>query len=272
MKNCIFVLLLCFVSAICQGKEELRRKKWEVEKKTELSAEAPQGGAVKKTKVRMERGIVKRTFVPKGQWFFGGTCSYGEMSQNNYKFLVLKNWTGEGYQLAVKPFFGYMVKNDIGVGATLSYERSLFKVDNIDINLNSDLGFSISDYYILEHVYSAAAFVRVFMNIEESKRFGLFNDIKFLFGGGQGKYINGKGDVLEGTYQTISKVGLVYSPGVAVFINDYSAVEVSIGMLGLQRKQIKQETNHVHTGSFKTTSANFKIDLFSIGLGVAFYL
>lgn len=272
MKNSVFVLLLLLVSAVCQGKEEVRRKRLETEKNSELPAETPQSEAGKKTKVRMERGIVKRTFVPKGQWFFGGTCSYGEMSQNNYKFLVLKNWTGEGYQLAVKPFFGYMVKNDVGVGATLSYERSLFKVDKLDLNLNSDLSFSIADYYILEHIYSAAAFMRVFMNIEESKRFGLFNDIKFMFGGGQGKYINGKGDVLEGTYQTISKVGLVYSPGVVVFINDFSAVEVSIGMLGLQRKQIKQETNHVHTGTFKTTSANFKIDLFSIGLGVAFYL
>ena len=66
-------------------------------------------------KERINRGIVKMTFVPKGQWFFGGTCSYSEMSQENYKLLVLKDWNGNGYQLAIKPFFGYMVKDDLGV-------------------------------------------------------------------------------------------------------------------------------------------------------------
>jgi len=223
-------------------------------------------------KERISRGIVKMTFVPKGQWFFGGTCSYAEMSQDNYKFLVLKDWNGNGYQLAIKPFVGYMVKDDLGVGATFAYERSLFKVDNLDIHLNDDLNFEIADYYILEHIYTASAFMRLFMNIEESKRFGLFNDVKLMFGGGQGKYINGKGDELEGTYQTILKMGLIYSPGVAVFINDYAAVEASVGVLGLQMKRTDQKTNNVHTGSFKNSSANFKIDLFSIGLGFAIYL
>lgn len=228
--------------------------------------------AMAKERVRFERGIVKQTFVPKGQWFFGGTCSYAEMSQENYKFLVLKGWDGTGYQLAIKPFVGYMVMNDLGVGATFAYERSLFKVDNLNIHLNEDLNFEISDYYILEHIYTASAFMRVFMNIEESKRFGLFNDVKLMFGGGQGKYINGDGDILEGTYQTIFKTGLIYSPGVAVFINDYAAVEASVGVLGVQMKRIKQTTNNVHTGSFNRSSANFKIDLFSIALGVSIYL
>ena len=45
-----------------------------------------------------------------------------------------------------------------------------------------------------------------------------------------------------------------------------------MGVLGLQMKQIDQKTNNVHSGSFKTSSANFKIDLFSIGLGVSIYL
>ncbi len=229
-------------------------------------------GAMAKERVRFERGIVKRTFVPKGQWFFGGTCSYAETSQENYKFLVLKDWNGSGYQLAIKPFVGYMVMNDFGVGLNFAYERSLFKVDKLNIHLNDDLNFEISDYYILEHVYTASAFARLFMNIEESKRFGLFNDVKLMFGGGQGKYINGEGDVLEGTYQTIFKMGLIYSPGVAVFINDYAAVEASVGVLGVQMKRTDQTTNNVHSGSFSRSSANFKIDLFSIGLGVSIYL
>ena len=217
-------------------------------------------------------GDCEDDFCAEGTVVFRRYLSYSEMSQENYKLLVLKDWNGNGYQLAIKPFFGYMVKDDLGVGATFAYERSLFKVDNLNINLNEDLAFQIADYYILEHVYTASAFMRLFMNIEESKRFGLFNDVKLMFGGGQGKYINGKGDLLEGTYQTIFKTGLIYSPGIAVFINDYAAVEASIGVLGIQMKQVNQKTNGVHTGSFKNSSANFKIDLFSIGLGFSIYL
>ena len=66
--------------------------------------------------------------------------------------------------------------------------------------------------------------------------------------------------------------GLLYSPGIAVFINDYAAVEASVGVLGIQMKKVNQKTNKVHTGSFRTSSANFKIDLFSIGLGFSIYL
>ncbi|MCC8174794.1 MAG: hypothetical protein LIO65_10690 [Odoribacter sp.] len=247
-KNLCLFVLVCFIFSV-SGEERKKNKR-----------------------TRVDRGIVKSMFVPQGQWFFGGTVSYFEYTQENYQFLVLKNWEGEGYQLAIKPFFGYMVKDDLGVGGTFAYERTLFKVDNLDINLSEDLQFLISDYYILEHVYTGSVFMRVFMNIENSKRFGLFNDIKLMMGGGQGKYVNGQGDYLEGTHQTIFEAGLVYSPGLAVFINDYVAVEASIGMLGLQMKRTKQTTNQVYTGSFRRGSVNFKIDLFSIALGVAFYL
>ena len=136
---------------------------------------------------RLDRGIVKRTVVPKGQWYFGGSASYSAMDQSNYRFLIMKNWDGSSYNLSVKPFFGYMVKNDLGSGANVSYERSLYKVDNLNISLNDDLTFDIKDYYVLEHVYSGSVVMRLFMNIEDSKRFGLFNDVKLMMGGGQGK-------------------------------------------------------------------------------------
>ncbi len=57
-----------------------------------------------------------------------------------------------------------------------------------------------------------------------------------------------------------------------MFINDYAAVEASVGVLGVQMKRTDQTTNNVHSGSFSRSSANFKIDLFSIGLGVSIYL
>lgn len=97
--------------------------------------------------------------------------------------------------------------------------------------------------------------------------------MKLIFGGGQGKYINGKGDMLEGTYQTILKMGFwIYSPGIAVFINDYAAVEASVGVLGLQMKQVDQRPIMYIPVHLRTVLPILKIDLFSIGLGFAIYL
>ena len=62
------------------------------------------------------------------------------------------------------------------------------------------------------------------------------------------------------------------APGIVAFINNYTAVEVSIGVLGLNFSKTKQVTNQVYQGEYSSSSANFKINLFSIGLGLAFYL
>ena len=56
------------------------------------------------------------------------------------------------------------------------------------------------------------------------------------------------------------------------FITDWSAVEVSVGVMGFDFKWIDQTTNQVETGSSRTSSGNFKINLFSINIGMTFYL
>ena len=62
------------------------------------------------------------------------------------------------------------------------------------------------------------------------------------------------------------------APGIVAFVTDNVGVEVSVGVLGLKYNTINQVTNQVETGKHSRTSANFKIDLFSINLGMAFYI
>jgi len=49
-------------------------------------------------------------------------------------------------------------------------------------------------------------------------------------------------------------------------------VEVSVGVMGFDFKWIDQTTNQVEQGSSRTSSGNFKINLFSINIGMTFYL
>ncbi|MCD7978007.1 MAG: hypothetical protein LUG51_12960 [Tannerellaceae bacterium] len=61
------------------------------------------------------------------------------------------------------------------------------------------------------------------------------------------------------------------SPGMAAFITNNAAIEVSVGVMGFDSRWVNQDHNKVVEGSFRSTSAKFKIDLFSINLGMSYY-
>lgn len=222
---------------------------------------------------KFDRGITVQTFMPKGMWFFGGNVSYTQHNNDDFKmFGLLKDFSSRGYTFAVRPMAGYSFANNLAAGLAFTYERSMLQVDNVELSLGDDLSFAISDYYNIEHIYTGTIFLRNYINLGSSRRFALINDLKLQLGGGQGKMLNGKGDGLSGTYTKIYQLGLVCSPGVAVFVNDFAAVEATIGVLGFQYKRTEQTTDQIHHGSRQTSGANFKIDIFSIALGMTFYL
>ena len=221
---------------------------------------------------KFDRGITMQTFMPKGMWFFGGNISYTQHNNEDYKMLgLLNDFSSRGYTFAVRPMFGYTFKDNMAAGLAFTYQRSMLQIDNVSLSLG-DLSFGISDYYNIEHVYTGTIFLRNYINLGSSRRFALINDLKLQFGGGQGKLINGARGDLTGTYTKIYQIGLLCSPGVSVFVNNFASVEATIGVLGYQYKRTEQTTNQIHHGSRTTSGANFKIDIFSIALGMVFYL
>lgn len=221
---------------------------------------------------KFDRGITLQTFMPKGMWFFGGNISYTQHNNDDYKMLgLLEDFSSRGYTFAVRPMFGYTFKDNMAAGLSFTYQRTMLQIDNVSLSLG-DLSFGISDYYNIEHVYTGTIFLRNYINLGNSRRFALINDLKLQFGGGQGKMINGSGGNLNGTYTKIYQLGLVCSPGVSVFVNNFASVEATIGVLGYQYKRTEQTTNQIHHGSRTSSGANFKIDIFSIALGMVFYL
>lgn len=219
---------------------------------------------------RVDRGIEKIPFVNKGQWFAAGTASYMSLSSNDFKFIILDKMNTDLYSFSGKVLAGYCLKDDLGVGLGFDYSRTMIDLPNVSIDLG-DSEINIQNFYSIEQLYSGTAFLRTYINLGNSRRFGLFNDLKISLGGGQGKIYNGAGDALVGTYQKIFKAGLLIQPGVTVFITDYFAVETSIGLLGLQYSRTEQITNQVYQGSYENWGANFKINIFSINLGLSFY-
>lgn len=221
-----------------------------------------------------DRGIQNQTFIPKGQWMLGSTFSYSEHEDNNFSFLgVLQDIESLGYSFKVSPFFGYFIKDNVAVGGRFSYKRSYTDLGNLSLDLGEDLDFSLSDVKYLEHEFSTTGFVRTYLPIGRSKVFGLFNEARITYGYSQGKNTSGEMNTEDytGTYQTVNKLQIGMCPGLTAFITNFAAVEVSVDVLGFDIKWIDQVTNQVETGSRRSSSANFKIDLFSINLGINCY-
>lgn len=219
-----------------------------------------------------ERQIKSSLFVPKGTWMGGASFSYSEQVNDNYKFLIIKNVDANGYTFKVSPFAGYFFADNMSAGMRLDYSRSLIDINNLDIDLSEDLSFSIKDAYYLEQSFSVAGYMRTYMGLGDARIFGFFNELRITYGYGQGKTTSGTGNDLTGTYQNIHKLQIGSAPGLTAFVTNNAAVEVSVGIVGLNFKWIDQDNNQVVSGYRRTSSANFKIDLFSINLGMTFYM
>lgn len=229
-------------------------------------------GVVQAQAQEFKRNIEMKTFIPKGQWIVGSSVSYSQYSNDNYQFLVIENLSGEGYSFKVSPVLCYAFKDNLAAGGRFMYSRNYTKLDNIGLHIDEDLNLDISNLYELKHSYSGIAVLRNYINLGSSKRFALYNEIQLELGGSVSRILNGKGDNLTGVYQTSFDASIGLSPGMVAFINNYTAVEVSIGVLGFDVSKTHQVTDQIYKSNRSSTSANFNINLFSIGLGIAFYL
>ena len=221
---------------------------------------------------RINRGIRDKVFIPKGTWMAGGTVSYNDYSQDNYNLLVLKDVTGEGYRFKLSPYAGYFIKDNVAVGIRFQYSRTYLDYDNFNLDLGDDLNITLTDTYYLKHTYEIGGFLRTFMPVGNSKIFGFFNDTRLTYAHSTGKDSTGSGTEYDGTFATSNSIEIGIAPGLTAFITDWAAIEVSLNMMGFKFKWEDQNTNQVEDGSSNSFSGNFKINLFSINIGMTFYL
>lgn len=219
-----------------------------------------------------EREYESVVFVPKGQWITGLSISYTQSNQNRYQFLILEGVSGDTYSFKVSPMLCYMFRNDMGAGLKFAYTRSLTKLENAQVILDSETDYSADHFYSLTHNYYATAFLRNYFSIGHSKRFGFFNEVQLQLGGGQSKITRGVGEDLTGAYERNFSLNVGIVPGLVLFLSNFSAVEVNVGVLGFSYKDTKTLSDRIYVSRRKSRAANFRINLFSITFGVAFYL
>lgn len=219
-----------------------------------------------------KRKIESTVFIPKGQWAAGISVNYTQTNQSKYQFLIVENLSGDTYSFKVSPMVCYFVKDDMGLGGRFAYSRSLTKLERGDIVLDSETEYSIENLYRLSHNYSVTAIMRNYFSLGKSKRFGFFNEVQLEMGGGQSKLMKGKNESLTGAYERNFHFNVGLAPGMVMFLNNYSALEVNVGVLGFGLTSTKQINDRIYESHRKSESANFRINLFSITFGMTFYL
>ncbi len=166
----------------------------------------------------------------------------------------------------------YAFRNDGAAGGKFRYNRSLTKLERAEIVLDTDMKFDVDHLYRLSHNYYGMAVLRNYFSLGKSKRFGLFTEVQLELGGGQAKLMTGMGEDLTGNYERNFNLGIGLAPGMAVFLNNFSALEVNVGVLGFDYNHTRTITDQIYVANRNTKSAIFRVNLFSITFGLAFYL
>lgn len=219
-----------------------------------------------------KRGLEQISFIPKGQWITGVSVSYSQSNQNNYQFLIIENLNGNAYTFKVSPMVMFAFKDNLAAGGRFAYSRTRMTLDEARVVLDSETDYTIDNLYSINHSYYFTGALRNYISLGSSRRFGMFNEVQLQIGGGQSKICNGSGNDFSGTYSRNFSIDLGLAPGMVMFLNNYSAIEVNVGVLGFSYTDSKATTDQIYVANTNSKKANFKINLFSITFGVAFYL
>ena len=232
-------------------------------------------------------GISTTTFIPKGTVGFGAALSYNTYNLGNaindsgYQMLfgLLSGIQGNMTTVGVAPYVSYFVMDNLSVGARFEYSKSSLGLQSAGVNI-MDIGLGINDFYYDKNSYMGSIGARYYIPFGQSKRFAMFTELRATGGYGQSQTYNltegsdASGVSIDklGTYQDIYKFNIGVIPGLTAFFTDFLALEVSVGLIGLDYQKVIQNTNQVEYSVMESSSANFKVNLLAINLGLSFYI
>lgn len=228
---------------------------------------------------RFDRGLYNYLYIPKNEIVFGLSASYGNFSTDDMQVLSLLTDLDFGGQMySIKPWISYFIKNNQSIGLRLNYTNASANLDNLSAGLGSDLSFSIGNVCYNAQSYGASVFYRNYIGLNAKKRFAFFYEADLSYLGGSSMFSRSFDGNLNETRTTFNEARLGFSPGVCVFIHKNVAIDLSFDILGLYLRDENQETkiydgeevSNIEKGSYFSSGASFKFNLFSINFGLGF--
>lgn len=222
---------------------------------------------------RYDRGLYNFLIIPRGQWAWGLTASYGEFSTDDLEMLsIITDLDFKVKAYSIRPSIAYFFRNNQSIGLKFNYIRTIADLEHLSVDFDEDLSFSISNISYYSQSYSASVFYRNYVGLGTMKRFAIFNEVDLTFGSGSSRFKRYYNEELRDTRTNTTLASLNFSPGVCVFIMDNVSFNVSFGVFGLSMKHEKQITNEVEEGSRFTSGANFRFNIFNINFGLGIHI
>ena len=230
-------------------------------------------GAVSAEAQHYDRGyeaVPSSPFITKGTWSVGGTAKYSQHINDNYNLLVISDINSTGFSLSANPKVMYAIKDNMAVGLEFSYGRSMLDLATADLGVAS-IEMSAADCYQIQHKYSAYGVFRAYIPFGNSKRVAMFADLHLGGSFKQGKAFNAGGEYVTGTYNEAYTIRLGVDPGFIAFLTDRLAVELNVGVFGVNYSWQNQIHNQVEHGNSQSASAGFMVNLLALGVGISYY-
>lgn len=184
-----------------------------------------------------------------GSKFIGGGIGYSSSGGEN-KVGTTSTDKPTTSAFTFTPQFGYLIATDLAVGAQLNV--NLMKVkDGDDKTTSNTFGLSV--------------FAKKYQQIVD--RVYIFGQANIGFSSGKTKFDNG-GTEVDGP--TTNTFGINIFPGVEFFATPQISVFTSVGLLGLNFTNEKDDTGPVETND-KTTNFDLNLNLSNLNFGFFYY-
>ena len=228
---------------------------------------------------RIDREINKNVFAYKGEWIAGISASYGTLTTEDSDIaLIIENLRLGGSVVSVKPYFGYMYRNNLSIGARFGYTYMNGRFDNANINLGNFInGIEFSTEGIalnyLSNAYSFAVFHRAYVPLDKRGRFGVFGELELVGQYGRSKFGFMYNNEWSTSVSDSYKVKFNFNPGLAAYIFPNVCATISFGLGGLQYTHIKQfDADMNTTGTRDFSKLRFRLNIAEINIGVTVHL
>lgn len=222
---------------------------------------------------RFDRGLYNYIFIPRGQWQFGLTASYGEFSTTDLQMLdLLSDFDFAGHTFSIKPYISYFFRNNQSIGLRLGYTESKGTLASMKVDFDDDMNFDIKDAMYHNSSYTAAVMYRSYIGLSRRGRFGVFNEVELSFSSGDSDFNRMIGGEPRNTHTTYMESRLSFSPGICVFVMKNVSFNVSFGVVGFYLRNERQWINDEPAGNRFSSGANFRFNLFNINFGLGVHI
>lgn len=203
--------------------------------------------------------------LAKGSAFVGLSLNYADTKQDNIQ-TVLENLTfSRQKDMTVLVDGGWFFRENAAVGLGLGLGNS---------SLSKEVANRVGPPTVTEsdvHSYLVSPFIRYYLPMGAGHHFYLLTQLELRYSHDQGDESSTTGTSTTASTLTRNNYGLIFTPGLVVFIIRGFALEATVGVGGIKYSVEKRRQEGLPDGVIKTVNVDFRINILNLSLGIAYY-